>query len=75
MNYYYTKTNEINALYNYANLNSQSRCPINILQLKPILPREGLHDCTTNLVSNKTTRLHPCLDCSFAVALLSFWQV
>src|SRR6218665_1977208 len=31
LNYYYTKTNEINALYNYANLKSQSRCPINIL--------------------------------------------
>src|SRR6218665_3496432 len=40
MIYYYTKTNEINALYNYANLNSQSRCPINLLSLKPILPRK-----------------------------------
>jgi len=40
MNYYYTKTNEINALYNYANLNSPSRGPINVLQLKPILPRK-----------------------------------
>src|SRR6218665_3851068 len=40
LNYYYTKTNEINALYNYANLKSQSRCPINILQLKPILQRK-----------------------------------
>src|SRR6218665_2970324 len=35
-NYYYTKTNEINALYNYATLNSQSRCPIDVLPLKPI---------------------------------------
>jgi len=40
MKYYYTKTNEINALYNYANLNSQSRCPINLLQLRPILLRK-----------------------------------
>ena len=40
MNYYYTKTNEINALYTYANSNSQSRCPINVLSLKPILLRK-----------------------------------
>src|SRR6218665_3372265 len=40
MNYYYIKTSEINALYNYANLNSQSRCPIDVLSLKPILPRK-----------------------------------
>src|SRR6218665_1643135 len=39
-NYYYTKTNEINALYHYANLNSQSHCPIIIVQFKYILPRK-----------------------------------